>query len=297
MKRRLLITTIALLALSLAAPAVWASQLSFWGQYKVNVQLTYSGGTPVTPISGVFDSGAAGYAYYPYENFRAYNNQPITPGTAADSATNLNSGTLLQTSYFSTDYNGGTTFTMIHNFVGNAPAPGYGSYGHLQQETYGSVANYSSYFSLMFEVPTAGSYTATISNIYSLVHTLENGAGGSNYFISTKGYSALNGVYATSFSEQGDPSYNDMTGTPPVYINDLRYDFSGVENFSVEGSGQSSFSVQLIDLEAGSRVALAGWLQAGQYGAGNSAVPLPPTLLLLGSGLLGLAGWRRLRKG
>jgi hypothetical protein len=28
----------------------------------------------------------------------------------------------------------------------------------------------------------------------------------------------------------------------------------------------------------------------------SSAVPLPPTALLLGSGLLGLAGWRRLRK-
>jgi hypothetical protein len=29
----------------------------------------------------------------------------------------------------------------------------------------------------------------------------------------------------------------------------------------------------------------------------SSAVPLPPTVLLLGSGLLGLVGWRRLRKG
>jgi hypothetical protein len=26
------------------------------------------------------------------------------------------------------------------------------------------------------------------------------------------------------------------------------------------------------------------------------AVPLPPTVLLVGSGLLGLAGWRRIRK-
>jgi hypothetical protein len=30
---------------------------------------------------------------------------------------------------------------------------------------------------------------------------------------------------------------------------------------------------------------------------GSPAVPLPPTVLLLGSGLLGLAGWRRFRKG
>jgi hypothetical protein len=31
--------------------------------------------------------------------------------------------------------------------------------------------------------------------------------------------------------------------------------------------------------------------------ASPNSVPLPPTVLLLGSGLLGLAGWRRFRKG
>lgn len=35
---------------------------------------------------------------------------------------------------------------------------------------------------------------------------------------------------------------------------------------------------------------------AGDYISGASTVPLPPTVLLLGSGLLGLAGWRRFRR-
>jgi hypothetical protein len=29
----------------------------------------------------------------------------------------------------------------------------------------------------------------------------------------------------------------------------------------------------------------------------SAVIPVPPTLLLLGSGLLGLGGWRRFRKG
>jgi len=35
----------------------------------------------------------------------------------------------------------------------------------------------------------------------------------------------------------------------------------------------------------------------GRYFEGGGSVPLPPTVLLLGSGLLGLVGWRRFRKG
>lgn len=42
---------------------------------------------------------------------------------------------------------------------------------------------------------------------------------------------------------------------------------------------------------------IVGWYSNVPYGFAASAVPLPSTLLLLGSGLLGLAGWRRLRKG
>jgi len=36
-------------------------------------------------------------------------------------------------------------------------------------------------------------------------------------------------------------------------------------------------------------------LTSGGYGVAP-AVPIPPTVLLLGSGLLGLVGWRRFRK-
>jgi hypothetical protein len=39
------------------------------------------------------------------------------------------------------------------------------------------------------------------------------------------------------------------------------------------------------------------FVMAGAAYFRTDAVPLPPTVLLLGSGLLGLAGWRRFRKG
>ena len=41
---------------------------------------------------------------------------------------------------------------------------------------------------------------------------------------------------------------------------------------------------------------IVGYYSNVPYGFAASAVPLPSTLLLLGSGLLGLAGWRRLKK-
>ena len=46
-------------------------------------------------------------------------------------------------------------------------------------------------------------------------------------------------------------------------------------------------------------VAFTWQVDAGYYSVDNvaySAVPVPPSLLLLGSGLLGLVGWRRFRK-
>lgn len=39
-----------------------------------------------------------------------------------------------------------------------------------------------------------------------------------------------------------------------------------------------------------------GWFIGGVEALGQNPVPLPPTLLLFGSGLLGLVGWRRYRK-
>jgi hypothetical protein len=41
----------------------------------------------------------------------------------------------------------------------------------------------------------------------------------------------------------------------------------------------------------------AGWPSTDVNAYNRAPVPLPPTVLLLGSSLLGLAGWRRFRKG
>jgi uncharacterized membrane protein len=101
-------------------------------------------------------------------------------------------------------------------------------------------------------------------------------------------------------------------------------DASGTEAYGINNSGQivgnytdseinygfllSGGDYTTIDVPGASYTTIFGINDAGQmvgvYVDGNgyhgflaTPVPLPPTVLLLGSALLGLAGWRRMRKG
>ena len=99
-------------------------------------------------------------------------------------------------------------------------------------------------------------------------------------------------------------------GDPPVFVNVFvgRYDLGvgnmnvtqhyvgtmdwdtthGVQNYPQNGSSIDLSSAASDDGYGG----IGAWVVTANY----TPVPLPPTVLLLGSGLLGLAGWRRFRK-
>ena len=72
--------------------------------------------------------------------------------------------------------------------------------------------------------------------------------------------------------------------------------WNGPHGFLLSGGVYTS-----IDVPGAVETYAAGINDAGQvvgrYFEGGGSVPLPPTVLLLGSGLLGLVGWRRFRKG
>jgi hypothetical protein len=108
------------------------------------------------------------------------------------------------------------------------------------------------------------------------------------------------------------PAYFDPTGMPAYAVQLLAYDsVSGSEHLLTQISGQdpgwanwgqfeATYTAAVGDPYLGEtlRVRLIGNTQVNfdVVSLDATAVPLPPGLLLLGSGLLGLAGWRRFRK-
>jgi malonyl CoA-acyl carrier protein transacylase len=116
------------------------------------------------------------------------------------------------------------------------------------------------------------------------VFKLVNGAGSGNYFYSTNGYSYL---YAYVYASTGQGSFQKQV------LADYRYNYpDAVPDFTVSDLNKTaSLNLTLEDLVAGSDVTFEGYIYAEQYG--NSNVPLPPTAMLLGSGLVGLALLRR----
>ncbi|MGO8761871.1 MAG: hypothetical protein ACLP2P_09950 [Desulfobaccales bacterium] len=61
---------------------------------------------------------------------------------------------------------------------------------------------------------------------------------------------------------------------------------------------ETAYLVTGVEIFINTSDALSEWpeIDAVQLSGSTSSAPIPPTLLLLGSGLVGLAGWRRFRK-
>jgi hypothetical protein len=285
MRKFWLVITVMLLAVALGASGALSAQLSLSGDHAITTSLVGPGG-PVNPTGGYMASDAYGYAYYnPTESpGGAYDFRYITFGTPDASSSAIPAMTWLQTTSSAQGYNGAHNFTMQQNYVGNAPSPSSPNAfdGYLQQS---NSYYYGNYFHLDYVIPADGSYTANVSDLYNMVFQLVNAAGGSNYFYQTQGYSYLQ-VYFNAPTGNG-------SGQKQV-LADYRYDYpNAVPDFTVSRLARTaSVTVGLDDLVAGDNVSFDGYVYAYQYGSSNN-VPLPPSALLLGSGLLGLGLLRR----
>ena len=106
-------------------------------------------------------------------------------------------------------------------------------------------------------------------------------------------------IWTTIYS--GGKLVANSYGGPALTSSDTTFtvtaDFSGISYVgTVTGSGSDGpYSFTLTGSMLESHPCPNGHM--GTFTGSIDVVPLPPTVLLLGSGLLGLVGWRRFRKG
>ena len=138
------------------------------------------------------------------------------------------------------------------------------------------------------------SFTANSASLISEYPIVQNGSVGSVVGTTTLAGTVPDFTYLVS----GDYQINEIIRSKPFTVTiGTPFRLGLVLNSTLDGSATVDFDPGFSTLYFGNGFALAdgNTLASGGYSVAP-AVPIPPTVLLLGSGLLGLAGWRRFRK-
>ena len=269
---------LSLVLVALVLPAA-AGQLSLSATHNFTTQLTrISDDAVIAPNWGYIRSYVCGHAGFIPDEYDVNSiGKVIVNGTPDTAAASFGPYTWLKTNDGAIAYDGGTNFTITHNLVANAPNPE--GYGYSDQETH-------QYFYLYFTVPTDGSYQANLRDVYDLAYSLVQGAGSSNLFYATYGYSYIDGYLygSTGYAYAQKQALNDSRDTWP----------NSLADFAVTRDDRvARLTLILDDLVAGDTITLYGAVYTYQHGYSHQVVPLPGAMLLAGAALLRLAARRR----
>lgn len=295
MRRIWVSTFVALISVMLMVGVSQAGLLTLQSNHDITATLTQVGGIQINPSSYVMRSGVNGSAdWFPSES--GTNNSPnVSSGPPAIASATLGGGhTWLTTTDATTSHATATTFTMAQQFVGSAPSPSTpgGNDGYLSQAgnlIYPNATYVSNYFKLNYIGLAAGNYTADVTDIYTFLYSLQQAAGSTNLYHTTDGYMFLN-MRAIAASGSGGLVFAKI-------IEDGRGATYPLADFALQnanpGGDTANLAFALANVTAGDTVTVEGWLSDYQDGLSYNNVPLPSTILLLGSGLVGLGLLRR----
>jgi len=254
-------------ALVLGATQAGAGTISFDVWHTVSFGIS-----DLTPVATSSVAMVSGEAYYPQEGLGGGIYKTMTgPGTLLNSSTGGPWLNYLETRVVTTD----SPYKVENHFVGTAPrdsGPGSMTFGGtLGEESISQTI-------LAFSVPVTGTYTLTLQDDYSYRYQMANTSGNRFDAVGWKLDVMLDLDPPYSFAEFAkkifEHNYNEYL---PIIDSGLQ-------------TGTVTFSLTLENLEAGDYT--LAYNTYAQQGGGSSTVPLPGSILLLGSGLLGLVGWR-----
>jgi hypothetical protein len=279
------------LALCFGTTQAPASEITLTSSHDITMTITpLSSGSPMSPESGTVGCSMEGIAAH-YPNYYYINGiqNPVspTPGTATVSLPE-------QQTWLRTQTGTATAITLGEanlstNIVGWGPSTTYINgnsiqYGYNKQKVV-------TLYDWSFTAPAAGSYTVKVSDAYT-VHLQLDQAAGSPYPL----------YYLNAYNEQY--LFNSVNGSSIgfKYIKPLNYFVPQSYGEPLENVNLGYLKTEYLEFVTylnGGDTITGSWVGRSYYEGrtmGMPSVPLPSTVLLLGSSLLGLAGWRRFRK-
>ena len=179
----------------------------------------------------------------------------------------------LATGYYFENFATLPPYENLGQTVSFGPVNGFSYDAYAENDLYSGPALNINLSTLLYTDPILITFTG--STVYAF--------GGQFFTVDEYGYDATGTTktYVTFLGDTIELVYNNPTGPRP---------FLGI--ISTDALTSVSIASEQFDDDPNT----TQWPAVDNFYVGLAAVPVPPTVLLLGSGLLGLVGWRRFRK-